>query len=595
MMKQANPGVEQNSQLISLAQPFGGWADSLSSVFSTPHFSASIEGVEASSLEKQNGNQYAESTGMSLFRAERLGHMAPGNGYSVVTDSGTKITDLPLNGAVESGGTAVIVLKNGRVLQLAAGGASTNGVTYTPTSHTPVSSSNGDMIVFRDYASTIKEWAVWSWDYSGGSEVSIVQANNLSTGATDGWYSGLAGVTALKSGVPHKLCAGPDGNIYVLDGAFVQQVVIGSTSGLGAATVGNRLPLGSGWIATGICSFKNYVAIIASNKSSNFSLGQTRVFLWDGLTTTINGVTSTAPEYIFDIPDNFGNGIFFDGNTLFAFANGRNASSKIFIYSSKGFVKYFETPFINSSISAIQGSVENFQDGLIIAALKGDNYGHLFRYYERGFHDEGFVSDGDNLTANIATAIGMCKNLFSNQFFIGVGYSTSFKIFYRNPNTYQTCTATSGPTIDLRTILYTSGILGRRQYPLGFKMSVTRLKLFLSQWGTGASLYLSLFKDYDTCFPGNTLAVNGGIDLMNILIDTNSAIPNGLISGSNPGGYSLGYTHHCYPVGTTEIDLSDFSITDVSSFYMNIRWNHVSPSNVAAMIRRMEIHVAQSQ
>ena len=143
--------------------------------------------------------------------------------------------------------------------------------------------------------------------------------------------------------------------------------------------------------------------------------------------------------------------------------------------------------------------------------------------------------------------------------------------------------------------MYTSGILGRRQYPMGFKMTISRIKLFLSQWGTGAALYLSAFRGYDSFLPGNSLAANGGVDLLNILIDTNSSIANGFISGTNPGNYSTGYLHYCFPVGTDEIDLSTIGIIDVSSFYINIRWYHALPSNTPAIIRRMEMHVAQSQ
>ena len=188
----------------------------------------------------------------------------------------------------------------------------------------------------------------------------------------------------------------------------------------------------------------------------------------------------------------------------------------------------------------------------------------------------------------------MCRTLNVNGYQIGVKYGTSYGVFYRNPNKYQTSTAAS-PTIDLRSILYTSGILGRRQYPMGFKMTVSRIKLFFSQWGTGASLYLSAFKGYDTCLPGNEVAANGGVDLLNILIDTNSSLPNGPVSGLNPGNYNVGYYHYCLPVGSYEIDLSNIGIVNVSSFYFNIRWTHTSPTAKAAVIRRMELHVAQSQ
>lgn len=565
-MKEKNPGVEQNSQLISIATPWGGWVSAPTGTVSTPHYVGSVEGIEAP-LTKQSANQYAESDGISMFKVERFGHIGPGKGFDALTDTAggggsALITDLPLNGDTSSTGfNAVTVLKNGRLVQIDLSGQATI-LKYDPSVHTPTSSTNNDMIIFRDYAGTSVEWVVWSWEYSGGAEVAIVKASDLATNVDDDWYSVEVAATALTNGVPHKLCKGPDGNIYVLDGGYVQQVNV--TGALTVATAGNRLPIGAGWIATGICSFKNYVAIIASSKIANASRSQTRVFFWDGLTTTINGVTSTAPQYIFDIPDNFGNGIFFDGKTLSAFTNGRNNSSKIFEYAGGGFVKVFESAFVSPSTNSIQGSVEAFQDGLMVGITKASANGHLARWYQHGFHDEGYLTATDT-AGSIATSVGMVKNLFTNILYLGVNYSSTYKIFITNPNTYQTSSG-GGPTIDFRTILYTSGILGRRMYPLGFKMTVTRIKLFLSQWGTGAGLTLSLFEGY------NTMLVAGANDRLNKTLDTTT-----------------------YPSGTYEIDLSDLAITDLSSFYMNIRWTHPLTSSGAAIIRRMEIHISPSQ
>ena len=149
-------------------------------------------------------------------------------------------------------------------------------------------------------------------------------------------------------------------------------------------------------------------AIIASDKNSSTAIrGSTKVFLWDGMTSTVNGVVSTAPNFIYDVPDNFGNGIFFDGETLYAITNGRNSSTKIFEFTSKGFRKVFETPFIIPSNPSMQGCVESFQDGLMIGAVKpGEGYAHIFRFYGSGFHDEGYLCDSDTTSGHNATQIG---------------------------------------------------------------------------------------------------------------------------------------------------------------------------------------------
>lgn len=582
MPKPQNPGVDQGSQLVGIQSPFSGWAIPLSSVTSGASYTASIEGVEAAIGAPQK-NQYASSSGVSLFQPERFGHIAPGQGYNAITDADSLITDLPLNGdSTSTGFDGIVVLNNGRVVSIDSSSQATVDHYDPTTPQVAVSSStpNNDMIIFRDYDTSPTEWVVWSWEYSaggGGANIAIAHASNFGA-PTDNFYSSISGSSPLVKGNPHKICAGPDGNIYVIDGPIVQQIVLDAGLALSSvnAVWGLTLAIGSGWTATGICSYKNYIAVIASSRSTGNTLrGKTRVFLWDGTSTTNAGVTSVAPQFIFDIPDNFGNGIFFDGDTLFAFTNGRNFSSKIFVLTGKGFKKTFETPFISPSLNAIQGGVENYQDGLLIGAVKTDVTGHLFRFYGGGFHDDGYLCDGDTLTGNKATSVGMVRNLINNSVFVGVKFSSTFTIFISDPNKYQTGSEGVSP-IEMRTILYGSGVLGRRMYPLGFKGTITRIKIYLSQWGDGAGLQLSLFKDY------STFGVAGGNDKLNLLIDTDTGTPN----SSN---------HKVYPAGTTEIDISDIALTDISSFYMNIRWTHTSTSTLAAIIRRMEIHISPSQ
>lgn len=568
-MNKQNPGANEGAQIIFIGRPFGGWSQTLSGIFATPHFSASVEGRQGG-LGKENLNDYAESDGITLFRAEKLGHIAPGQVFSGLTD--TNINELPLNGGMTSTTTnGICVLNNGRIIEVEVS-APAFVDKYTPTSHTPVASSGkyNDILIFTDLASTPIEYAIWSWEYGGppatSTEISIIKTSDFPATHTDGWFSGLSGAPTLKANVPHKLCKGPDGNIYVTDGTNVRQIVVNGA--IASATLGNVLAIGAGWTATGIYSYKNYVAIVASSKTANFSRGETRVFLWNGLTTTVNGVTSTSPQFIFDIQDNFGNGIFFDGSVLYAFTNGRNNSSKIWEFTGKDFGKepIFESALLGNSTSAIQGNLEGYQNSLMIGGVK-NSLAHLFRLYGGGFHDEGILTDGTNQ----ATDVGMVKNLYFGQLLIGVKYGSTYALFNGTNTNYQTGAA-------LRTILYTSGILGRKQYPLGFKGSVNRFKIFLSQWGTGASLSLGLFKDYNVASTG----IGSANDLLNLVLDTDTGTANG--------------PHHkAYPVGTTEIDITDIAITDISSFYMIIAFTHASTSNTAAIIRDMIVQWSPSQ
>lgn len=549
-----NPGVPDGTEIVYLSEPFGGWVSSNAGAGTPPHYAASIEGRQGT-LTKESLNQYAESDGISLFRLEKFGHIAPAQVYGLFTHA--NLNELPLNGVASSGGSflSTVVLNNGRLLQIDASVPAYSAM-YDATSHTPISSATptNDVILFKDLASTPIEYVVWSWEWNGGAEVSFRLASTLGSG-TDAWYSAISGIHTLAQGNPHKLCLGPDGNIYVTDGPYIQQVNI--TGAIASAAAGNLLNIGAGWTVTGIVPYKNYVAIIASNKLNNTMKGQTRVFLWNGLTTTINGVTSTAAQFIYDIPDNFGNGIFFDGLNLFALTGGRNNSSKIFELSSKGFIKVFESSLINPGTNSLQGSLEVYQDSLLVgvSAAKSGN-AHLFRFFSGGLHDEGLITDG----TNIATSVGMVKNLYNNELLIGGKYGSTYAIYHGTNANYQ-------PNSALRTILFTSGILGRRMYPLGFKGTVNRIQIFLSQWGSGASLKIQLLKDYTPLSSG--------------------------VEGTTL--FTRNYTTTTYPSGTTEIDDTTFSFTNVSSFYAIITFNHVNTTDIAAIIRSIVFNWSPSQ
>lgn len=547
--------LEEESQVIVIQAPFGGWTHTMSGTSGA----TANEGALSPKLIAAN-DQYSQSTGISLFNSDRFGHIAPSNTFTAITDSGTKIDDLPLNGAIDSTSLGWIVLKDGRLVHLGSLGTSTgnafdpNVSSGTHSGHTPSSTNNADLLVMYDLASTPVEWAVWSWEDATDADISVMKVDESSE--NDVWGSVIMGA-ALKKGNPLKLCQGPDGNIYFTNGSTVQQINI--LAGMAAATKGLTLAIGANWQATGICSYKNYVAIIATTKNTGFTgvtRGACRVYLWDGIQTGFN--------FSFDIPDNYANAIFFDGITLLALTNGRNNTSKIHQFTGSAFKKVFETALLSVSSTPLQGGLESYRDSLMLAA----NNSYIYQFYAGGFHNYAVATDAN---LGIPTSIGMLKNLYQNQLFVGVGISGGFKLYYSADFTHYYTPA------DFRTILYTAGIMGRRLYPMGFKGTINRIKIYLSQWGTGASIILSLFKDQ------NSISIQGGNDKLGLLIDTDTATANSA-------------THQAFPSGTTEMDLSGiFAVTDISTFFMNIRFNHAASSNTAAIIRKMEIFITPAQ
>lgn len=601
----SNPGALPGTEIVAIASPFGGWQSAPAGVVNTSngHYFATVEGVQGP-ISKETINNYAESDGMTLFRPERFGHMAPAHLWTQITDTNGYIVDLPLNGAMDASGQVWVVLKNGSIVRIIADGTQTAN-SYTPTlSNTPgydhhlesftnVHSVNNDILIMKDYQAPQIEWVIESWESNLTGDVNIYESQTPST-KVENWFSAMNGNTPLTKGNPHKICKGPDGNIYICDGNYLYQVSVGSGS-MASATISLTLNVGADFTITSVVPYQNYVAFFAYKSASNQSSagaarGECWLFLWNGQTTTVNGVVATDPQYKFYCPDNYANALFFDGSTMYGITSGRDDTTKIFEFSGKAFKKVFETGLLPSNQPLPNsGSLESFQDSMMMGAVKLSN-AHLFRLYGGGFHDEGIITDG----TYAATAIGMVKNLYTNIMYAGASYinagsTTSYTIYY-----YANTDTNYQLGCQMRSILYTEGILGRRLYPLGFKGTVNRIYLYLSQWGTGAALYLSLFKDYTQCTPGNTGSFTN--DLWNILIDTNTAVSNGWQTGAtNYFGGTGGYYHYAYPVGTTEIDISDIAIADLSTFYVVITWAHLTTSAQAAILRRGIIYWSPSQ
>ena len=589
MPKASNPGVPEGNEIIGVVTPFGGWVSTNVGAVTPPHFTAAIEGVEAPTFAKQNVNQYTESTAVSLWRKEHMGHLAPGQVSQTCPDASRYIIDLPVAFCAPNIANGFsydyLVMRNGFLVGFLGNGGGTYQ-SFFPTG-TPKSTNNCDVVSMYDQDSPQVEWIIWSHETTTTADIDLVQ--NYPYYQFNNWFSTFAGYASqanLKTGVPHKLCVGPDQNLYVTDGNNIRQITITgpirtealTNSGIGT-TVAYNLNLGPSMIASSICSYKTYVAIGAyasSFNGSNLAKGSVKVFLWDGTASnTTSGtalITSTAAQYIYEIPDNYLNALHFDGKVLWAFTNGRNNSSKIWELTSKGFVKVFETPILGQSAVPIQGNIEDYQDGLLIGSQKQGENCYLFRYYGGGFHCEDLIGD----VTNPATAIGAVGNLYQDSIFMGVAspsFATGYGILLKNNglSTFQ-------PNAQLKTILYTEGLLGRRQYPLGFKGTVNRIQIYLSQWGMGASLQLGLFKDYNATGTG----IGSANDLLNLTLDTNTGV------AESPN-------HHAFPVGQTEIDITDIAITDLSTFYMLLNWNHNSSANLAAIIRRMIIYWSPSQ
>lgn len=194
------------TDIIVIKNPSGGWG---------PDFSQS----NSASIEVGK-NQYARSTGISFFRPGLLGHIAPGESYTAITDSGSRINALPLNGDVASNGKAFTVLRNCRLVRIGLSSVATDA-NYSPSAaapnhsgHNVATSDNQDVIVLK-VSATERVFASWEDDV----DADIMRINPDGTGQDDDWFSTLSGSGVLTKGVPHMMTQGTiDNDLFILNG-----------------------------------------------------------------------------------------------------------------------------------------------------------------------------------------------------------------------------------------------------------------------------------------------------------------------------------------------------------------------------------------
>ena len=528
------------AEKVFISHPWGGWVSTLGVVSSSVGPTAAMEAAD---------NQYTYSIAVSLSRIDRPGHLAPGEVLTAVSDANSYLVGiaLPMNGMVASTGNSFIVTRNGYVIRTGTDGTSLTGYTI-PVAHaanTVRASDNVDMIVIKDAAATPNEYCIATWEDNGNTADAmafIVTSSGPTVVQDSDWFSNGSSANYLialasPAQIPHKICQGPDGNVYITNGQYIATAVMTAGQSLGAATRTNQaLNLGAGWVSSGICSFKNYVATIphkATSYISGLSRGDVRVWLWDGF--------SPEPNFIYDIPDNYAKGIFYDGTTLSAITNGRNSSLKIFEFNGQQFVRTFESGFIPSGEQPLQGSMEAYQNALHLAYMANSN-AHIAQYLEHGFHDRTVLLNG----STVATAVGMLRNLYQQQLFAGIAEGSSgtspFRLLYQNQFTQY----------------YVGAQWRSKLYRVPRNSKAVNISFLFSQFGSGASLQVSMFRGYDAM-------VIGGVDDL-----LNKTLTNNLL-------------------GSVRRWTANVNLTNIDSFYLNLVWNHAAVTNTAAIVQDIEL------
>lgn len=501
-------------RIITIEKTFGGWAR-------TPQGSSSIT-LEAS--VETSEDQYAESTIISLFRFERYGDIAPGEMFQAMSGQTDLVNALPLNGGVASNSEAFVVLANSRLIRFGIGDDAIDGSFVIGTD--VLTDNDNDMHIFQ--ASDGSEWVAWTWEHNVDNTADVARIKSNGTAQDDDFFSTLTGSAKLTKGVPHKMWTGPDRIVYVCNGRY-----LASHDPAGSSGNTQAFDLGAGWIAVAGASYQNYNAIIARKgvtALAGFAASESLLMLWNGFSPT--------PDYVSVISDFEATGIKVHEGRLYIFSQGKNNITRIKTLLGNEVVTIFESGGIGNSpkhtaIDGYKGLVVWLQDSAnfnmsALLPLGNGRYGHHEIMYP-------------HLSTATISAVGMCKQLSGNFLYVGNTVAGVNNIVKINHNSY-----------------YPNAAFKTRLIKLPYRSNIKEVRVYFSQFGTGASITCSLFEGY------NAMSVGGANDLLNRQL-TRSGL------------------------GAIQEFIIPIFIPNISSFYMNFRFDHSSQTDTAVIIQRVEV------
>lgn len=488
--------------------------------------------TNTTSNEAPEGFYNELSEAISIFRSNRLGHISPGETFTALTDAGARVTGLPLNGVVRSDAEMFAILDNARIVQFGVDDVidAHNATAPGATRHSGHASISGEDILA--YRNATDEYILYSWNDDTDGDVGRL---DKATGTyDDDWLSGLGTQTngsKLTKAVPHELLWGKDGNIYIANGNYVAKHVNASDA---IDYQAFQVPIG--FTVRSIQNYGDRMAIVCDkdNVFSNFALGESKLLLWD--------FSSTQPDFVYDIGDSSVSKCFThpDNGLLYVWTIGRNGTQKVKVFNGSTFDTIAET--IQLGNPPRYGSVGMFENKIHFAPQGTNGDGKIACIDGLALHDRCRPTAGA-----LPSAVGMVKNLTSRFLYAGSTVSGTSNIYKFDINGYWKATNNNA-------------YFRSRLYDIGPNATIKKIRVYTSQFGTGASFSIQLVKGYN-----NAQGVTG---------DTNDLVNYQFTNATS---------------GAKELLTKDVSITQVQSFYIGIIFDHSTISNTAAIIRQIEI------
>ena len=546
-LKITQPKPNTKQAMIAIETPMGGM---ISDYWGYP--SNALQGRQ---------NQYTVAGGTSIFRKEKIGHIAPVEVFNSgsIADTSSYINSLPRAVAVDvsvSGGNYYFMLGGlSGIAPRIVYGTPSGGITTKRditaglgNNFTTIGTTGywGEDIIFYtgSQSSTQIPMIFYSWKDSGTGHVGMASLSaGTPTFVSDDFLSTtyFTGIDNPKGGVPIRLCEGPDKILYFTNGQY-----IGSYDGQATATYTNgiynpyALNLGVGWVAVDICKYQNYIAIAAVKTGTGYTTNtiksESRVILWDGASLDFN--------YMYDA-DDYRITALSNQDFLYAFTQGRNGTTKVKYLPIAYGVSKLATLY-ESSTSIISTSPDPRSVDLYNGNLVWGNGSISTRYPINAlvFGQNGGVHqpyDANNGT-NEATSIGLLSNIDSDRLYIGGNFSGTYGIYYLD-----------GSGGYLTSSFFRSGLM-----ELPYRSTIDKIKVYFSQFTTDSSVIMSLYGSQTS-----------STDLLN---------------------YTTSSLTHPEAITFKACTLRMGSIADISDFWISMLFNHSTISKNAAIIRRIEIY-----
>lgn len=468
---------------LIIERPLKGLIPSYSSV--TP--STSIEGPE--------GTYTPIGNGVSLFRPNKVGHIAPSEVFDTLTDAGSRVTGIPINATVASTNEAfaLLAVAANRVVRWGTGdnvidaNYDVDFASGTHNGHTGSAAGLGDIFSFTDGIGV--ECIISSFSDSVDADIMFITAAGGSQSSV--WFSGATGGSVLTKNVPIKFTIGTNRKIYGTHGQYILSIAVtGDATNAANVTVDKQaLNLGAGWTARSITTLGDYIAIVADNGT------QGMLFLW------LPYYNSTFPTYAYPINDRSVPCVFNDGGELTLFSYGRNGTFKKQVLRSSGVEVVYESALIGSPPN--HGGVDSYQGMMNFVTSNGS-----LMQWNGGMHRRTQAIFGQSFCKNLAT-----ENLY-------VGTSSTIKVLN---------SAKFAPSS-------VSGFRSRIRV-MPYKATIKAFKFRFSQFGSGAKFNFQVKKNNATA---TSLDVSIDQSLIGSLVSYRLPCQ---ITDVNQFGYEITFTH----------------------------------------------------